>query len=42
MIDGKVGYVPGAAPHVVQADGTLDGGDVLPGFSLAVKDVFPE
>jgi Uma2 family endonuclease len=21
--------------------GTLDGGDVLPGFTLAVKDIFP-
>lgn len=23
-------------------DGTLDGGDVLPGFSLPVRDIFPE
>jgi Uma2 family endonuclease len=33
------------AGHRVQilgADDTLDGGDVLPGFALAVKDIFPE
>jgi len=27
--------------HKVEADGTLDGEDVLPGFRLAVKDIFP-
>jgi Uma2 family endonuclease len=30
------------AIHKVGIDGTLDGGDVLPGFTLAVKDIFPE
>jgi hypothetical protein len=24
----------------ISIDGTLDGGDVLPGFTLAVKDIF--
>ena len=35
-------YAPGSAPQIVRQDGTLDGGDVLPGFTLAVKDIFPE
>jgi Uma2 family endonuclease len=26
----------------ISIDGTLDGGDVLPGFTLAVRDIFPE
>ena len=26
--------------HKVEVDGTLDGEDVLPGFKLAVKDIF--
>jgi len=26
--------------HLVEQDGVLDGGDVLPGFTLVVKDVF--
>lgn len=28
------------AAHIVGQDGVLDGGDVLPGLSLAVRDVF--
>ena len=32
--------VPGAAPRWVGEDGVLDGGDVVPGFSLAVRDLF--
>ncbi|NWF69282.1 MAG: Uma2 family endonuclease [Chloroflexi bacterium] len=36
------GYVPGAAPKTLGLDDTLDGGAHLPGFSLAVKDIFPE
>jgi Uma2 family endonuclease len=35
-------YVPGQMAHTVGVDDTLDGGDVLPGFRLAVKDIFPE
>ena len=34
-------YAPGQGYQAVGAAGTLDGGDVLPGFSLAVKDIFP-
>ncbi len=34
-------YLPGEPVKVVGIDGTLDGGDVLPGFTLAVKDIFP-
>lgn len=34
-------YVPGEAPRVVGLDGTLDGGKMLPGFTLAVKAIFP-
>lgn len=33
-------YVPGAALRVLGVKDTLDGGDVLPGFTLAVKDIF--
>lgn len=35
-------YAPGQPVKVIGVDGTLDGGDVLPGFTLAVKDIFPE
>jgi Uma2 family endonuclease len=35
-------YVPGQMADTVGIDDTLDGGDVLPGFRLAVKDIFPE
>lgn len=34
-------YIPGQPVRIVGIDGTLDGGDALPGFALAVKDVFP-
>jgi Uma2 family endonuclease len=34
-----VAYTPDGA-QVVDSDGTLDGGDVLPGFTLALKDIF--
>lgn len=33
-------YVPGKKVEIVDIEGTLDGGDVLPGFTLALKDVF--
>jgi hypothetical protein len=32
--------VPGKKVEIVGIDGVLDGGDVLPGFKLALKDVF--
>ncbi len=35
-------YAPGQPPRTVGIDGVLDGGDVLPGFSVAVKELFPE
>ncbi|MBI5666458.1 MAG: Uma2 family endonuclease [Chloroflexi bacterium] len=35
-------YAPNAAPRTIGIDGVLDGGEVLPGFTLAVKDIFPE
>jgi Uma2 family endonuclease len=35
-------YVPGQPVKIVDFDGVLDGGDVLPEFSLAVKEIFPE
>jgi Uma2 family endonuclease len=35
-------YTPGAALRVLGVADTLDGGDVLPGFTLAVKDIFPQ
>lgn len=33
-------YVPGKLPEVVHEDGVIAGGDLLPGFKLAVKDIF--
>ena len=33
-------YAPGQAPQRIPEDGVLDGGDTLPGFALAVKDIF--
>lgn len=35
-------YRPGQPVQIISAAGTLDGGEVLPGFTLAVKDIFPE
>jgi Uma2 family endonuclease len=35
-------YMPGQAGKRLGENDTLDGGDVLPGFTLAVKDIFPE
>jgi Uma2 family endonuclease len=34
-------YVPGRTGHRLGVDDTLAGGEVLPGFALAVQDVFP-
>ncbi len=34
-------YVPGQPPARKSADETLEGGDLLPGFRLAVKEIFP-
>jgi Uma2 family endonuclease len=34
-------YAPGQSVKILDVSGSLDGGDVLPGFALAVKDVFP-
>jgi Uma2 family endonuclease len=34
-------YLPDGTAREVGAQGTLDGGDVLPGLQNAVKDVFP-
>lgn len=33
---------PDAAPRTLTVNDTLDGGTVLPGFTLLVKDIFPE
>ena len=33
-------FRPNAAPVVLSADDTLDGGDLLPGFSVPVRDLF--
>lgn len=35
-------YAPGQPMKKVGIDGFLDGGDVLPGFTLAVQDIFPQ
>ena len=34
-------HQPGAPAQIITADGTLDGGDVLPGFRLELRDIFP-
>jgi Uma2 family endonuclease len=33
-------HAPGQEPRTLKVGDTLDGGDVLPGFRLAVKDIF--
>lgn len=33
-------YAPGQPPRTLGINDTLDGGDVLPGFTLAVKELF--
>jgi Uma2 family endonuclease len=35
-------YIPNEAPFKVGIDGELDGGTVLPGFKLSLRDIFPE
>ncbi len=35
-------YAPGQPPRSAGIDDVLDGGEVLPGFTVAVKDLFPE
>jgi Uma2 family endonuclease len=35
-------YMHGQPVKKIGIDGTLDGGDVLPSFTLAVKDIFPD
>lgn len=35
-------YTPGKPPFTAGLQDTLSGGEVLPGFTLTVKDVFPE
>lgn len=35
-------YQPGSSVKVVDETGILDGGDILPGFTLAVKDILPK
>lgn len=35
-------YVPDQPVRIIGVDGLLDGGDVLPGFTLPVKEIFPE
>ena len=35
-------YAPGKPPFTAGVQETLNGGDILPGFTLAVNDIFPE
>jgi len=35
-------FVPNEAPRTLGINDTLDGGTLLPGFTLPVKDIFPE
>lgn len=35
-------YAPGERVKVLRGDDVLDGGDVLPGFRLPIKDIFPQ
>ena len=34
------GYVPGQPPRIIDEDGTISGGETLPGFELHVRDIF--
>jgi Uma2 family endonuclease len=34
-------YPPGQPAQTISESGTLSGGDVLPGLSVPVKDIFP-
>ncbi len=34
-------YIPGALPRIYSVDEMLDGGTVLPGFTLPVRNIFP-
>jgi Uma2 family endonuclease len=33
-------HSPGQPAQIVNIDGVLDGGDVLPGFTLPLRDIF--
>jgi Uma2 family endonuclease len=35
-------HAPGQAVQIINNDGTLEGGDVLPGFKLAVREIFEQ
>jgi Uma2 family endonuclease len=35
-------FHPGQAVQIMDINGVLDGGDVLPGFTLAISDIFPD
>ena len=35
-------YAPGTSTTILDINGTIDGGAVLPGFTLPVKEIFPE
>jgi Uma2 family endonuclease len=35
-------YVPGQSVETVELDGTLDVGEIIPGFTLAVRELFPD
>ena len=34
-------YAPGQPPKILGINDTIDGGEVLPGFTLPVRDIFP-
>jgi Uma2 family endonuclease len=36
-----VAHQPGGVAHLLRGDDVLDGGDVLPGFSLSLRELFP-
>lgn len=35
-------YAPGMDPRLLRADDLLDGGDVLPGFTLSIRDLYAD
>jgi Uma2 family endonuclease len=35
-------HAPGQPIQVIERDGILDGGDVLPGFKFSLSDIFPQ
>ncbi|MBI5668352.1 MAG: hypothetical protein HZC41_10120 [Chloroflexi bacterium] len=40
--ENRIVFRPGQPAQTLDINGTLEGGNILPGFSLPVKDIFPK